>query len=286
MPAPPSGLSADVAVLTGPVHDGRGVGTAGGDAAAHFIAQRYVRLGLPGAFPSVCESTAFCSAGLFQPFRIGGAAAKNVLASVPGTDPGLRGRFIVLGAHYDHLGRSPARSLDPERGVRLRPGADDNASGTAALLELARRLALEPPRISVLFVHFDAEELGRIGSSEFLEHPPVPLDSVALMINLDMVGRLRDGPLSVEVTRAAAEHEATLDSLAGAFGLALRNSTATRGRSDHSSFAERGVPAIALFTGFHPDYHRATDTADKLDYLGIERVVDVVEAMVRAAGGH
>lgn len=282
--APPTGMAADVAFLASADLEGRAVGTAGGDAASRFIAQRYFELGVSGAFPSVCESTSSCGSGLFQFFQVDGLGAKNVLAALPGTDPSLGDRFIVLGAHYDHLGWSRARPFGSDLRIQLRPGADDNASGTAALLELARRLASQPAPTPVLFAHFDAEELGLLGSREFLDHPSVPLDSVALMINLDMVGRLNGGPLLVEVTPSADPFRSLVDSLAGAWGVSLRHSTAIRGRSDHSSFSARGIPAIAFFTGFHADYHRATDTPDKLDLRGIERVVDLTEAMVRAAG--
>jgi len=279
---PPSGLAADLAYLASPELEGRAVGSAGGEAAALFVAQRYVELGVPAAFPFVCEPLSPCGAQYFQLFEVDGLGAKNVLAVIPGADPALRARYIVLGAHYDHLGRSVVGARDPERQVRIRPGADDNASGTAALLELGRRLALNPAPSSVLLVHFDAEERGLVGSQIFVEDPSVPLDSVVLMINLDMIGRLRDQPLRVEVTSAAERLQPVVDSLAVPLGISLRYSQLTAGRSDHSSFSERGVPAIAFFTGFHGDYHRTTDTPDKLDVSGIGRIVDLVEAVVRA----
>jgi Zn-dependent M28 family amino/carboxypeptidase len=125
--------------------------------------------------------------------------------------------------------------------------------------------------------HFDAEELGMVGSGIFVDHSPVPLDSIALMINLDMVGRMEDGGLFVEVTSPAEPLEASIDSIAGSVGLSLRPRSIA-GRSDHSSFSRQEVPAIALFTGFHGDYHEATDTPDKLDVPGILRVVDLAEA--------
>jgi Zn-dependent M28 family amino/carboxypeptidase len=114
----------------------------------------------------------------------------------------------------------------------------------------------------------------------------VPLDSVALVINLDMIGRLEGGQLTVELTSRARRFRSVVDSLAGTLEMSLRYSQVTAGRSDHSSFSERGVPAMALFTGFHGDYHRTTDTADKLDYTGIDRIVDLAEAIIRAATIH
>lgn len=280
----PSGIEADVFFLAGPDLGGRAVGTAGGHAAARFIAMRYVELGVPGAFPSVCTSAVSCDSALFHFFQADGQAAKNVLAALPGTDPASGGRFIVLGAHYDHLGRSSPPSLVPPGEPGRRPGADDNASGTAALLELARRFAASPAPMPILFAHFDAEELGLLGSQEFLRESPVPLDSIAVMINLDMVGRLGRGALLVEVTPPARPLGPMVDSVAGALGISVQHTGLTRDRSDHSSFARRGIPAIALFTGFHVDYHRSTDTPDKIDVSGIGRVVDLVEALVRGMG--
>jgi len=271
---PTSGVAADVAYLASPALQGRAAGSPGGEGAAVLIAGRYESLGLSGVFPAECASSR-CAATVFQFFQVHGMRAQNVAATVPGVDPVFRGRYVVVGAHYDHLGR--------QGGGRMRPGADDNASGTAAVLELGRRLVLRPAPTSVLLAHFDAEELGLVGSHVFVEHPPVPLDSVALMINLDMVGRLRGGQLLVEVTSPAAGFRATIDSVASAQGITLRFSGQLAGRSDHTSFAQHGVPAVALSTGYHADLHRATDTTDKIDFAGLSRIVDLVEALVRVA---
>jgi Zn-dependent M28 family amino/carboxypeptidase len=242
---------------------------------------RYVELDVPGAFPAICSSPTSCDSALFHFFQADGQAAKNVLAALPGADPARRGRVIVLGAHYDHLGRSSPPALVPPGEPGRLPGADDNASGTAALLELARRFAAEAAPVPVLFAHFDAEELGLLGSQQFLAESPVPHDSIALMINLDMVGRLGGGALLVEVTPPAGFLGPVIDSVAAAMGVSLQHSGLTRDRSDHSSFARRGIPAVALSTGLHVDYHRSTDTPDKVDLVGIGRVVDLVEALVR-----
>ena len=276
-------LAEDVEFLASEDREGRAVGSTGADVAALFIAHRYIELGLQGAFPVACP-TSPCGSALFQPFEVEGLGAKNVLAYIAGSERELRGRFVLVGAHYDHLGRSPDRSLDPERQVRVRPGADDNASGTAAVLEIARRLARDPPPMSVIFAHFDAEELGMLGSREFVESPSVPLDSIAAMINLDMIGRLGSEPLQVEVAPTADHLAALVNHVAGEAGLSLRPTQVLRQRSDHSRFSEARVPALAFFTGLHPDYHRITDTSDKVDILGIGRVVDLTEALVRALG--
>lgn len=286
--APPPRVADDVARLASPAFGGRRAGTAGADSAAALIALRYLALGLRGAFPADCSGGAAppCAREYLQFFFADGARAHNVAALVPGSDSTLRGEYVVVGAHLDHLGRSAPGALDAEFGPALHPGADDNASGTAAVLELARRLAVRPARRSVLLVNFDAEEMGLVGSSVFVERPPVPLDSVVLMVNLDMVGRLGRGPLLVDA--GGPKHRwvrALADSAAAAEGVRVGIAAETAGRSDHASFRRSGVPAVQLFTGFHSDYHRASDVAARVDESGLLRVIDVAEGIVRRAAG-
>jgi Zn-dependent M28 family amino/carboxypeptidase len=152
------------------------------------------------------------------------------------------------------------------------------------LLELGRRLAANPAPLTVVLAHFDAEELGLLGSEEFVDNPPIPLDSVELMLNLDMVGRLRDGPLLVETTEGAEAFRGFLENATSGSAFALEFSQIIRGLSDHASFARRGIPSIALFTGFHDDYHRATDTPEKIDLLGLVRIIELAEDIVRSVG--
>jgi len=208
---------------------------------------------------------------------------------VAGTDSTRRDEYIVVGAHFDHLGNSPLYARDPELGITLRPGADDNASGTAALLELGRRFAARPPPCSVLLVHFDAEELGLIGSNVFVHHLPVPRRAIALMVNLDMVGRLRTGGLTIDPSALNNAEQRTvrpiLDSAAARAGIHPRYSSLIADRSDHASFRRVGIPAVALFTGFHSDYHRASDIPSRVDAQGTARIVDMTEAVVRACAG-
>lgn len=276
-----AGLRADVARLASPAFDGRRTGTAGADSAVRFLMARYAALGIPGAFTRACGATP-CGAAYLQRFALADGRGHNVAARIAGRDSALRDTHVVIGAHLDHLGRSPVDALDADRGVVLRPGADDNASGTAAVLELARRLAARPPRRSVLLVHFDAEERGLIGSQVFVVEPPVPFASLAFMLNLDMVGRLRGAALQVDGSAATGAWTALADSAARTTGLGTRRARGIGGRSDHASFGDAGVPALALFTGFHDDYHRATDVAERVDVAGLRRVVDAAEAIVRA----
>jgi Zn-dependent M28 family amino/carboxypeptidase len=272
-------MGADVSFLASPVFAGREAGTAGADSAAEFLARRYHRIGLHPAFHSRCASTPACPGSYFQYFQIESSVAHNVGAFIEGSDPLLRTQFVVLGAHYDHLGRSPTFSLDRERGFVIRPGADDNASGTAALLELARRFHDRPARRSLLIVNFDAEELGLIGSRVFLDNAPVPPGSMRFMLNLDMIGRLRENQLFIEGVGQRATR-ALIDSAVAAVGIRAEY-VADAGRSDHSSFLASGIDAVMLSTGIHRDYHKASDIATRVDLTGMERVVDVAELIAR-----
>jgi len=289
-------IKSDIAYLADDRLEGRGTGTAGNDSAAAWLARRHAALGLR---PLATDTSAACRTspapaclGYLQHFIASGAElahagkpdgvpTQNVVALVPGADPALRGQYVVLGAHFDHLGRSVDGALDPEAGRAIRNGADDNASGTAAILELARRLAAHPTRRSILVVHFSGEELGLLGSQWFVEHSPVPLDSIDAMLNFDMVGRLRKDRLIVYGVGTATELPAFVDSANRAPKLDLVKQDDGFGPSDHSSFYAKGIPVLHFFTDLHDDYHRATDDVDKIDALGEVRVVDLAERVVR-----
>jgi aminopeptidase YwaD len=272
-------LRADIDFLASDALEGRGTGTAGNDSAAAFVARRYAALGLRPM-----------SAGYLQPFAArpsahAGAAVtlptQNVVGFLPGRDPALRGQTIVIGAHIDHLGRSPASALDPDARDAIRNGADDNASGTAAVLELARILRANPPRRSVLFANFSGEELGLLGSQYFVEHSPVPVDSIVAMLNFDMVGRLRGDSLIVYGVATAREMPSVLDSANAPLRLVIRGVGDGFGPSDHSSFFARNIPVLHFFTNIHDDYHRATDDASKINAPGAAKVVALAERVVR-----
>jgi len=282
-PPAPGGIAADVAYLAGPAFAGREAGTPGNDSAAVFLARRYQALGLQGAFPEICETGASCGATYFQYFKGQEIGGHNVGSYIRGSDPDLYRQFVVVGAHFDHLGRSPRFALDPDLLSSLRPGADDNASGTAAVLELARRLAANPPARSVLLVHFDAEEWGLIGSRAFALRPPIPASAIVFMLNLDMVGRLRGHDLLIDGSMGDSTSRALADSVTKAMKVPAARSSASAGRSDHVMFALISVPALSLTSGFHSDYHRVTDVASRIDVPGLTRIVDVAEGIVRAA---
>ena len=278
----PSGMGADIAYLASRALQGRAAGTPGNDSAAVFLARRHNALGLPGAFPGVCAAEP-CGWSYFQYFSSSDVSGHNVGSFIRGSHETLYREFIVVGAHYDHLGTSPRFALDPEMQVSARPGADDNASGTAAVLELARRLAASPPPRSVLLVHFDAEEHGLIGSRAFVLRPPVPASAMVFMLNLDMVGRLYGRDLLIDGSVADPGTRTLADSVARALRVPAAPSAASAGRSDHAAFGSIGVPALSLTSGFHTDYHRVTDVASRIDLVGLGRIVDVAEGIVRAA---
>ncbi|WP_437780141.1 M20/M25/M40 family metallo-hydrolase [Sorangium sp. So ce1097] len=205
------------------------------------------------------------------------APASNVIGLLPARAGSPHaGEYVVVGAHYDHLGHGND-SYSRAPGVRaIHPGADDNASGTAMLLEVARRFAALPtrPERSLLFIAFGAEELGTIGSRHFVEHPPAPLagmKSIVAMINADMVGRMREDKLLVDGLGTSPDWRPIVDGAARGLGLTLQYGVEGFGASDHTSFTASRVPVAFLFTGVHEDYHRPSDTADKINAAGIAR---------------
>jgi hypothetical protein len=190
--------------------------------------------------------------------------AANILGVVRGTDPSLAGETLVLGAHYDHLGRS---------GTAVYPGADDNASGTAVVVGLARALAAAGglPR-TVVVALFSGEELGLLGSSHYVRQPATPGDRTVVMLNLDMVGRLARGGLQVGGVGSGAGLDGVVRAAAKAVGVDVKVAGHPNGPSDHASFYAAGVPVLFFHTGSHPDYHAPTDTAEKIDAAGLARV--------------
>jgi len=276
-------IQRDIAWLADDRLAGRGTGTAGNDSAAAWLARRHAALGLrpvlaDGGYrqPFVARSAQMVHSG--QP---DGAPTQNIVAMVPGRDPVLRGEYVVIGAHFDHLGRSAISAMDPEAKDAIRNGADDNASGTAALLELARLFAARPPLRSIIIAHFGAEELGLLGSQWFVDHPPVTLDRIAAMVNFDMVGRLRNDKLIVYGVASAKELPAIVQEANVAPALTISAVGDGFGPSDHSSFYAKGIPVLHFFTDLHDDYHRATDDADRINAAGEARIVALAERVVR-----
>jgi hypothetical protein len=275
----------DVEYLASDRLEGRLSGTPGNDTAAAYLARRYKSLRLTELTPGYLQPFDARSAEDAHMGRTEPRHTENVVALLRGTDPALRGEYVVIGAHFDHLGRSATYAQDPEAKDAIRNGADDNASGTAAVVELARLLVANPPRRSIVFANFSGEELGLLGSHWFVEHSPVPLGRVVAMINFDMVGRLRNDKLIVYGTSTATELKAILDSanaVSGSRALKVTGIGDGYGPSDQTSFYARDIPVLHFFTDLHEDYHRATDDADKVSAAGEARVVDLASRVVRS----
>ena len=207
---------------------------------------------------------------------------KNVIGVLEGEGPHAD-ETIVIGAHYDHVGMGGDGSLAPGAS-EVHNGADDNASGTAALIELARRLAArpEPPPRRIVFLAFTAEERGLLGSAHYVKEPIFPLESTVAMINMDMVGRLQDNRLTVFGTGTSPVWNEWLDEFAGEASLELAKKPEGFGPSDHASFYPHSIPVLHLFTGTHSDYHRPTDDWDKLNYDGMVQIVTLAERLIDA----
>lgn len=246
-------------------------------------------------------------------------AASNVIGILDGSDPVLQKEAIVIGAHYDHLGRGGEGSLAPREGD-IHYGADDNASGTAGLLELARLFASQRPRRSIVFIAFGGEEEGLLGSDYYVNHPIVPLANTVAMINMDMIGRMKDQRLVIGGVGTASEWRSLIESanllqsitvtasgrasvprgqvplVVASNGRTVVSSDSAKqfqlslsedgfGPSDHSSFYKKQIPVLFFWTGTHEDYHKPSDTADKINYEDHSRVVGMVARIVRSLDG-
>jgi hypothetical protein len=283
--APDAMAQNDIRYLSSDSLGGRLVGTAGADSAAAFIARRFKQSGLQASpvgwfqeFVVAKDAAAAQSAG------IGGAATRNVIGVLPGRDPKLRNEIVIVGAHYDHLGLGKFGSLDPDSTGAIHNGADDNASGIAALFRIADTLAAMPPARTVVFLAFSGEEEGVLGSSWYVQHPVFPMAAVTAMVNLDMVGRLRHDRLIVYGVETATQFPALLDSLNATAKFDLKASGDGYGPSDHQSFYLAGKPVLHIFTDLHEDYHRSTDDWDKINADGLVRVAYFAAAIVEAIG--
>jgi hypothetical protein len=205
----------------------------------------------------------------------------NVLGYLPGqTD-----EYLIIGAHYDHLGLGEQFSLAPSLAGTVHPGADDNASGTAGVIELARHFSAEyppgqtKPKRGILFMTFAGEELGLLGSGYFANHPELPLDKAVAMLNMDMIGRVKDGKLFVGGASTGTNLRQDLDALVPRSPLHVDYSDTGAGgygSSDHISFTAKQVPSLFFFSGLHGDYHKPSDTWDKINAAGALQVLELV----------
>ena len=258
-------------------YNGRKAGTADEKAVAEYLYGQLEKMGVAMLTP--LEGDDF--------FMVQGADtihSRNVVGVIEGYDPKLKEEYVVIGAHYDHIGTGKT-VLDGEGKVQIYPGADDNASGVAALLEVAREISLQHFmfRRSVIIAFFGGNELGTAGSWYFLNRSFPQVENIVAMINLDMVGRSgRENRMEVFVAGANRELVGMTRQLSGrALSLAPVYTPIDYVASDHRNFYEKGIPSVLFTTGMHRDYHTVRDTPDKLGYPQMGRLVEYVYAMAQ-----
>lgn len=248
-----------VFALADDTFEGREAGSRGGRAASLYVVQQLQKYGLKGGV----------NGGYYQPF----GSYANVIAMLEGSDPILKNEYIVVGAHYDHVGYGNRRNSYGPTGF-IHNGADDNASGVSGLLEVAQAFAASGsrPKRTVLFCFWDGEEKGLYGSKHWVESPTVPLKQVALAFNADMIGRLGKKPLEVFGIRTAPGLRKLVSLANDDPNLKLFFNWEIKENSDHYSFIEHNVPVVMFHTGLHNDYHRPSDDAEKVDTTGLQQV--------------
>jgi aminopeptidase YwaD len=267
--------------------EGRRTGTPGADKAARYIAAEFKRIGLTAFNPLIADIP--YHPNYYQPFdfsehaldttKHGKTNGMNIVGFLKGSDPTLDSEYVIIGAHYDHLGYGGPFALDTVHAIHY--GADDNASGVCALLEIAENMAKMPrPKRSILFISFSGEEEGLFGSDYFTNHPMAPLANVQAMINMDMVGRMNDSTLIVQGLGTSPAFRLMIDSLNIPAQFHLRYFQTGTGPSDHAKFYDKNLPVLFFFTGFHEDYHKATDTKEKINAIGEARIAKYVESVL------
>jgi len=272
-------LKRDMTILAGSEMAGRGNGQEGLDRAIDYVVNGYKKIGIEPEiqrFPYyLSNSDSDGPSGYFS----------NVVVTIKGGDPELNSQHVVIGAHLDHLGSRPSYGSGL---LTIYYGADDNASGTAALMELVRYYQKNPPSRTLLFIHFTGEEWGLHGSKYWVSHPTVDIKTVRFMVNLDMIGRLN--PKSELVFTAmgmSPEAIAKAKAMApkGMNVITDRGTSIFANASDHAPFVANNIPACFFFTGIHPDYHRSTDTVDKINWNGLAAITLYAQRFITEYAG-
>ncbi len=278
-----TGLKEDIGYLASDELEGRAIGTDGEVLAARYIANKFIEIGLE---PKGTDK-------YFQTFKVNKPTNPHEEAVIGTSGEGITGRNVIgyidnggtytiaLGAHYDHLGYGAEGSLhrgEPE----IHNGADDNASGTAALIELAKIIKARKSNYNYLFIAFSGEENGLWGSNYYSKNATVSVDSINYMINMDMVGRLNEeNSLAINGVGTSPVWKEVIDKV-NSDSLKLITSESGVGPSDHTSFYLQDVPVLHFFTGQHPDYHKPSDDADKINYMGMVKVIRYIERLTDA----
>ncbi len=258
---------------------GRGFGSEGLNKAADFIANNFKTAGL--------QAGGDTTDSYFQQWQaIGGASQqqstlKNIIGIIKGNNPKFAGQSVVIGAHYDHLGLGWPDVRANNKG-KIHHGADDNASGVAVLLELAQTLGKHfKPERSIIFIAFSGEEAGRLGSQYYLKHAKkYPSEKIIGMLNLDTVGRLGNNKLLVMGANSASEWAHIFRGIGFVTGIQTTLINKELDASDQISFHQAGIPAVQLFSGAHLDYHRPSDSAEKIDYAGLLKVATISKEVI------
>ena len=267
---------------------GRFPGTRGDTLASEFIADKLRKL----KFKRVVKEKK--NKGFYHNFTYGKTEQRtthNIIAVVPGKDKRLKHEYIVVGSHYDHLGMGGegSGSRRPDT-LGVHPGADDNASGDAVVLELARHFKKARPARSIIFAFFGAEEQGLVGSKQFLDwmkhddsrriNLPQDIKGIVAMVNLDMVGRMRDKAMSVSGTGTSSSFKAIVEDVAEQNGLHVTCIPDGYGPSDHASFVAVDIPVLFLTTGGHMEYHTPADVPSTLNYDGMQQTLEFSKELV------
>lgn len=278
----PEDIETHIAFLASDKLEGRETGTAGEAIAAGYIADHFEKFGL---IPAGDENTYFQEFLVNMstlnnphrrdttrgPFPDEERIARNVAAIIKGSlEPET---YIIIGAHYDHLGTGKFGSLYNRDTTTVHNGADDNASGTAGLLELAHYFSENQPERSLLFIAFSGEEMGLLGSAHFAENPTIPLDQSMAMINMDMIGRLNNNELLIFGTGSSPGWNDMIEA-ANTDSLTINTIPDGTGASDHTSFYNKEIPVLHYFTDTHADYHRPSDDTEYINAEGQDRVLE------------
>jgi len=252
--------------------EGRFPGTEGNNQAATYIAKHFKKYGLQAFKENYFQAFKLFAKPDINKVKSDSASTQNVVGFIEGSDPVLKKEFIVIGAHYDHLGWGGKGTGSKKKDtLAIHNGADDNASGVAALLSIAEQVTQlkTTTKRSIIFISFSGEEEGLLGSKYFLNHPPVPLESIKVMINMDMVGRLNDkNELYMGGAGTFPEGVALMTKLGEGSGLHPVVFAGDVGGSDHVSFFKKGISVIGLHTGGHPQYHTPEDDANLINKQG------------------
>ena len=229
--------------------------------------------------------TVDCKVSANVNLKFGKEIATNMIGFIEGNDPVLKDEYIIVGAHFDHLGLGGRRSgsLNPDTLI-IHNGADDNASGTAGILELSYKFISNRHLLkrSVLVICFDAEEKGLLGSKYYVKNPARNISNTAMMVNMDMVGRLNDSPVVLGGVGSSGNFVNIIEDASNRHTLEIETNMGGMdfGRSDHASFYRENIPVLFFFTGAHEDYHKPTDDWDKIDYKGEKKILDFIYDLI------